>query len=90
MPQLHAVAYAAFEDHFASGVAEARDKVLQYLIERDVLRELPPSDDPFGVDPALLASIGRDDTAPYHAPARTPSPDVDRSFPVAPLTAGGQ
>jgi len=28
--QLHAVAYAAFEDNFASGVDEARGKVLRF------------------------------------------------------------
>ena len=89
MPQLHAVAYAAFEDNFASGVDEARGKVLRYLIERDVLADLPVSNDPFGVDPALLASIGRGDTDRYHAPVKAaaePEPDL----PDSPVDARGR
>lgn len=89
MPQLLAVAYAAFEDNFASGVDEARGKVLRYLIERDVLADLPPDNNPFGPDPALLASIGRGDSAAYHAPVKAatePEPDL----PVAPTNAAGK
>lgn len=87
MPQLLAVAYAAFEDHFVSGVDETRGKVLRYLIEQDVLAELPPSNDPFGVDPALLASIGRGETAAYHAPVKRDEPEPD--LPAEPTTAAG-
>lgn len=88
MPLLLAVAYAAFEDHFVSGVDEARGKVLRYLIEQDVLAELPPSNDPFGPDPALLASIGRGDSAGYYAPAK-PSAEPEPELPTAPTTAAG-
>jgi len=86
---LHAVAYAAFEDNFASGVDEARGRVLRKLIERDVLAELPPSDDPFGVDPALLASIGRGDTDRYHAPVKAPT-EPEPDLPDSPVDARGR
>jgi hypothetical protein len=89
VPQLHAVAYAAFEDNFASGVDEARGKVLRFLIERDVLADLPADNNPFGPDPALLASIGRGDTDRYHAPVKAiaePEPDL----PTAPTNAAGK
>lgn len=88
MPQLVALAYAAFEQNFAEGVDEARGKVFKWLIERDVLAELPPSNDPFGTDPALLASIGRGDQSAYHAPV--PVGERDKTFPVQPVNAGGQ
>lgn len=88
MPQLHAVAYAAFEDHFASGVDEARGKVLRYLIEQDVLAALPPSNDPFGPDPALLASIGRGDSSTYYSPAKRAEPEPD--LPDSPVDARGR
>lgn len=87
MPQLHAVAYAAFEDNFASGVDEARGKVQRFLIEQDVLAALPPDDNPFGPDPALLASIGRGESAGYYAPTATEQPPAD--LPPAPTTASG-
>jgi hypothetical protein len=88
VPQLLAVAYAAFEDHFVSGVDEARGRVLRYLIEQDVLADLPPSNDPFGVDPALLASIGRGDSAGYYAPAK-PTAEPEPDLPAMPTTAAG-
>lgn len=88
MPQLHAVAYAAFEDNFTSGVDEARTKVLRYLIEQDVLAELPPDNNPFGPDPALLASIGRGDTDRYYAPVK-PTTEPEPDLPVMPTTAAG-
>lgn len=89
MPQLLAVAYAAFEDHFVSGADEARGKVLKYLVEQDVLAALPADPNPFGPDPALLASIGRGDTASYYAPVTTPAvPEPD--LPAAPTTAAGK
>lgn len=88
MPQLHAVAYAAFEEHFASGRDEACGKVARFLVEQDVLAALPPSDDPFGPDPALLASIGRGDTDRYFAPAKATT-EVDRNLPAAPMNAAG-
>jgi len=89
VPQLHAVAYAAFEDNFASGVDEARGKVLRFLIERDVLADLPADNNPFGPDPALLASIGRGDTDRYHAPVQAAA-EPDPDLPTAPMNAAGK
>jgi len=89
VPQLHAVAYAAFEDNFVSGVDEARGKVLRFLIERDVLADLPPSNDPFGVDPALLASIGRGDADRYHAPVEAAT-EAEPDLPASPVDARGR
>jgi len=86
---LHAVAYAAFEDNFVSGVDEARGKVLRFLIERDVLADLPADNNPFGPDPALLASIGRGDTDRYHAPVKDAA-EPDPDLPVSPVDARGR
>lgn len=85
MDQLHAVAYAAFEEHFAGGTATARGKVWDHLIAVDLERE-HPSDDPFGPDPAMLASIGRGDSDTYRSPATT---DATGDTLPAPVNAAG-
>lgn len=91
MPQLLAYAYASFEESFANGVEEARQKVRKFLIEQEVLKDLPPDGNPFGVDPALLASIGQGDSNTYTATARIYQPDqVDQTLPEAPLNAAGR
>lgn len=91
MPQLLAVAYASFEESFASGAEESRGKVLKFLVQQEVLKTLPPDGNPFGTDPALLASIGRGDTTQYTATAPLHRTDqVDETLPEAPLNAAGQ
>lgn len=81
-----AVAFAAFEDHYTSGLAEPREKLLKHLIQQDILDELPPDNNPFGPDPAMLASIGHDGST-YIAPA--PAPKGDDTIPRPPVTAAG-
>ena len=82
-----AVAYAQFEDHYTSGLAEPRDRLLKHLIQQDILDELPPDGNPFGPDPAQFASIGRDGET-YYAP--TAPTRADETMPPARPTAAGK
>lgn len=87
-----AVAYASFEEHFVNGWDEPRSKVQRWLVEQDVLADLPPDDNPFGPDPALLASIGQGDSSRYTATAPIKPVDgaASDNLPAAPVNAQGR
>lgn len=81
MPELVAVAAAGMEEEAIMGWTEPRAK-LRYGFERASTPDVDDSfglglgRDPFGDDPARLASIGRGDDAPYYSPP-TAMPTVD-------------
>lgn len=77
------------------GWTETRAK-LRYGFERATAPEVDDSfglglgADPFGPDPARLASIGRGEDAPYYSPPTSmPTVDDDPGLPKPPATAAG-
>lgn len=69
------------------GWSKARDEIKRHLIAIGILAETPNDGNPFGPDPAMLASIGRRESDRYYAPAATTEPD--KTMPRAPTTAAG-
>ena len=97
MPELVAVAAAGMEEEAIMGWAEPRAR-LRYALERAAQPDIDDSfglglgEDPFGEDPARIASIGRGDEAAYYSPPTASMPTVDDTvdLPGAPPDAAGR
>lgn len=82
-----AVASAAFEEEVLMNWSKPRDEIHRHLVGIGILAETPDDGNPFGPDPAMLASIGRGDSDTYYAPAPAAAPDD--TLPRAPINAAG-
>ena len=71
-----------------NGWAEPREGLRKAFQAAEIMADLPDDGNPFGPDPAMLASIGRPDDGHYYAPA--PARPEQEQLPRPPVTAAGR